>query len=61
MFGIDTTVTPTRYTHAKFILLELELTGLTAYKRGDLPASPLNQSVFTSFPEDRWTSRGPQR
>lgn len=60
LFGIDTTVTPTRYTHAKFILLELELTGLTAYKRGDLPDSPLKQSVFTSFPEDRWTPRGPQ-
>ncbi len=61
LFGIDTTVTPTRYTHAKFILFELELTGLTTYKRGDLPDSPLKQSVFSSFPEDRWTSRGPQR
>ena len=61
LFEIDTTVTPTRYTHAKFIMFELELTGLTTYKRGDLPDSPLKQSVFTSFPEDRWTSRGPQR
>ena len=61
LFEIDTAVTPTRYTHTKFIMFELELTGLTAYKRGDLPASPLNQSVFTSFPEDRWTTRGPQR
>ncbi len=50
-----------RYKHDKFIMFELELTGLTAYKRGDLPDSPLKQSVFTSFPEDRWTSRGPQR
>ncbi|MDO8595460.1 MAG: LPS assembly protein LptD [Sulfuricaulis sp.] len=50
-----------RYKHGKFILFELELTGLTAYKRGDLPDSPLKQSMFTSFPEDRWTTRGPQR
>ncbi|MBI3576310.1 MAG: LPS assembly protein LptD [Gammaproteobacteria bacterium] len=50
-----------RFKHGKFIMFELELTGLTAYKRGDLPDSPLKQSVFTSFPEDRWTSRGPQR
>ena len=50
-----------RFKHGKFIMFELELTGLTAYKRGDLPDSPLKQSVFSSFPEDRWTSRGPQR
>lgn len=50
-----------RFKHGKFIMFELELTGLTAYKRGDLPDSPLKQSMFSSFPEDRWTTRGPQR
>ena len=49
------------FKHGKFIMFELELTGLATHKRGDLPDSPLKQSVFTSFPEDRWTSRGPQR
>lgn len=61
LFEIDTTVTPTRYTHAKFIMFELELTGLTAYKRGDLPDSPLKQGVFTFDSKDRWTPSGLQR
>lgn len=50
-----------RFKHGKLIMFELELTGLAAHKRGDLPESPLKQSVFSSFPEDRWTTRGPQR
>ncbi|HLD14067.1 MAG TPA: LPS-assembly protein LptD [Burkholderiales bacterium] len=48
-----------RFKYGKFIMFELELTGLTAYKRGDLSESPLKQSMFNSFPEDRWTTRGP--
>lgn len=58
---VESDPTTNRFKHGKFIMFELELTGLTAYKRGDLPESPLKQSVFSSFPEDRWTTRGPQR
>lgn len=50
-----------RFKHGKLIMFELELTGLAAHKRGDLPESPLKQSMFSAFPEDRWTTRGPQR
>lgn len=58
---LESDPTTNYFKHGKFIMFELELTGLTAYKRGDLPESPLKQSGFSSFPEDRWTTRGPQR
>jgi len=50
-----------RFKHANFIMFELELTGLTSHKRSGLPESPLKQSVFTSFPDDAWTTTGSQR
>ena len=56
---VESDPTTNYFKHGKFIMFELELTGLTAYKRGDLPESPLKQSMFNSFPEDRWTTRGP--
>lgn len=58
---VENDPTANRFKHGKFIMFELELTGLTSHKRGDLPESPLKQSVFTSFPDDTWTSPGPQR
>ena len=52
----------TRNHHIKAIMFELELTGLAKQSRGgEFPDSPLKQSVFTSYPEDRWTPRGLQR
>ena len=58
---LESNLSTNQFKYGKFILFELELTGLAAYNRGGLPESPLKQSVFTSFPEDQWTSRGPQR
>ncbi len=58
---LESDPTNNRYKHGKFIMFELELTGLTAYKRGDLPDSPLKQGVFTFDPKDRWTPGGLQR
>lgn len=49
------------FKHGKFVMFELELTGLASHKRGDLPESPLKQSVFTSFPDDAWTPPAPRR
>ncbi len=49
------------FKHGKFIMFELELTGLTSHKRGDFPESPLKQSVFNTYPDDAWTSAVPQR
>lgn len=58
---LESDPTINHYKHGKYIMFELELTGLTSYKRGDLPDSPLKQSMFTAFPDDRWTARGSQR
>lgn len=49
------------FKHGKFVMFELELTGLASHKRGDLPESPLKQSVFTSFPDETWTPPAPRR
>lgn len=50
-----------RFKHGKFFMFELELTGLASHRRGDLPQSPLKQSVFTSFPGETWTPPAPPR
>ncbi len=49
------------FKHGKFVMFELELTGLASHKRGDLPESPLKQSVFSSFPGETWTPPAPRR
>jgi len=46
---------------SRLIMFELELTGLAAHKRGDLPESPLKQSVFGTFPGETWTPPAPGR
>ncbi len=49
------------FKHGKFIMFELELTGLASHKRGDLPESPLKQSVFSSFPGETLPPPAPRR
>ncbi len=58
---IESDTTTNRFKHGKFIMFELELTGLASHKRGDLPESPLKQSAFTSFPDETWTPPAPRR
>jgi LPS-assembly protein len=58
----DLTVTPNRYKHAKFILFELELTGLAKHSRGgEFPDSPRKQSVFSTFPGEALPPPAPRR
>lgn len=50
------------FKHGKFILFELELTGLAKNSRGgEFPESPLKQSVFSTFPGETWTPPAPRR
>lgn len=58
---LESNLSTNQFKYGKFIQFELELTGLAAYNRGGLPESPLKQSVFSAFPEDRWTARGSRR
>jgi len=58
---IESDTTTNRFKHGKFIMFELELTGLAAHKRGDLPESPLKQSVFSTFPGETLPPPAPRR
>ncbi len=58
---IESDTTANRFKHGKFIMFELELTGLVSHKRGDLPESPLKQSVFSTFPGETLPPPAPRR